>query len=487
MNVGLFLRHLPYWANVWHKMPKRRCTQNIVRAFLPIMGGIIKIEACMSPLIHQIRSDETLPASADVVVIGGGIVGACAAYFLVRRGLSVALVEKGYVGCEQSSRNWGWCRRQNRDEREMPLANLALRLWDEMTDEIGLDLGFRRCGLTYVTADAKQLSEWDEWRKIGRQFGVNTRLLTAEEAGASVAAADGRKWLGGINVPEDGKAEPWLAAPQIAEGARKHGATIHQNCAARGLDVTNGRVTGVITEKGTIRTNAVLCAAGAWASLFLRRHAVSLPQASVRQTSLRTGPAPDLGEAIYTPDFAMTRRIDGSYTIAVSGKAILEITPQGIRYARPFMPMFIKRLKAVEIGIGRSFFKGPDSLSNWRFDGPSPFEEIRVLDPTPDGRTIELIKARLKTLFPTVADAGIASTWAGYIDSTPDSVPVISPVGSIDGVFVAAGCSGHGFGIGPGIGHLAADLVAGDRPVVDPVHFRLTRFTDNSKIKVGDF
>ncbi|SJM28058.1 putative Sarcosine oxidase [Mesorhizobium delmotii] len=331
----------------------------------------------MSPLIHHISSDETLPKSADVVVIGGGIVGASAAYFLARRGLSVALIEKGYVGCEQSSRNWGWCRRQNRDARELPLANLALRLWEELTEEIGHDLGFRRCGLIYATADPKQLAEWDKWRAVARRFDVKTRMLTADEATAAVPAAGGRKWLGGVHAADDGKAEPWLAAPRIAEGARKHGATIHQNCAARGLDITNGQVSGVVTEKGLIRTSAVLCAAGAWASAFLRMHAVSMPLASVRQTALRTGPAPDFGEAVFTPDFAMTRRLDGSYTIAVSGRATLEITPQGIRYVRPFLPMFMKRLKAVEIGIGRSFFEGPDSMRRWHLDKPTPFERIR--------------------------------------------------------------------------------------------------------------
>lgn len=441
----------------------------------------------MAPLIHQIRSDETLPQSVDAVVIGGGIVGASAAYFLAKRGLSVALIEKGYVGCEQSSRNWGWCRRQNRDAREMPIANLSMRLWDEMTAEIGLDLGFRRCGLTYVTSDLKQLAEWDAWRKIGQQFDVNTRMLTSEEATSTVATASGRKWVGGVHAIEDGKSEPWLAAPQIAEGARKLGATIHQNCAARGLDVTNGQITGIVTEKGLIRTNAVLCAAGAWASSFMRMHAVSMPQANIRQTSLRTGPAPDFGEAVYTSDFAMTRRIDGTYTIAVSGKATLEITPQGIRYARPFLPMFIKRLKAVEIGIGRSFFDGPDALGSWSLDKPTPFERMRVLDPVPDNKTIALIMKRLTAMFPTIANAGVASSWGGYIDMTPDSVPVISPVGSIGGVYLAAGCSGHGFGVGPGIGHLAAELVAGDRPSVDPTPFRLSRFTDKSKIEVGDF
>ncbi|TIM40255.1 MAG: FAD-binding oxidoreductase [Mesorhizobium sp.] len=441
----------------------------------------------MSPLIHHISSDETLPRSADVVVIGGGIVGASAAYSLARRGLSVALIEKGYVGCEQSSRNWGWCRRQNRDARELPLANLALRLWQELTEEIGHDLGFRRCGLIYATDDPKQLAEWDKWRAVARRFDVKTRMLTAEEATAAVPAAGGRKWLGGVHAADDGKAEPWLAAPRIAEGARKHGATIHQNCAARGLDITNGQVSGVVTEKGLIRTSAVLCAAGAWASAFLRVHAVSLPQASVRQTTLRTGPAPDLGGAIFTSDGALTRRIDGSYTIAASGRATLEITPQGIRYARPFLPMFIKRLKAVEIGISRSFFAGPETLGRWHLDRPTPFERIRVLDPAPDKRMEASIMTQIRALFPAVADAGIVSSWGGYIDFTPDAVPVISAVDSIGGAFVAAGCSGHGFGAGPGIGHLAADLVAGDAAIVDPAPFRLSRFADRSKIEVGAF
>ncbi len=439
----------------------------------------------MSPTIHHICSDEALPKSADVVVIGGGIVGASAAYFLARRGLSVALIEKGYVGCEQSSRNWGWCRRQNRDARELPIANLALRLWEQLTKEIGHDLGFRRCGLVYASSDQKQLAEWDKWREVAGRFDVNTRMLTADEATAAVPAASGRKWLGGVHAADDGKAEPWLAAPRIAEGARMHGATIHQNCAARGLDITNGQVSGVVTENGTIRTSAVLCAAGAWASAFLRMHAVSLPQASVRQTALRTGPAPDLGGAIYTSDCALTRRIDGSYTVAVSGRAKLELTPQSIRYARPFMPMFIKRLSTIEIGMGRSFFQGPETLERWHLDRPTPFERIRVLDPAPDMRLVATIMTRVKALFPAVADAGIVSSWGGYVDCTPDAIPVISPVDSIGGVYAAAGCSGHGFGAGPGIGHLAADLVAGDAPCVDPTPFRLSRFTDRSKIEVG--
>jgi len=217
----------------------------------------------MSPSIKRIPSDEQLPSAADVVVIGGGIVGATAAYFLTRRGLSVALVEKGYIGCEQSSRNWGWCRQQNRDARELPLSGVALRLWDELTAEIGRDLGFRRCGLLYATDDPTQLNEWERWRDTARAFNINTKMLSSTEAAATIPV-NGRRWLGGVHSVDDGKAEPALAAPMIAEGARDRGATIHQDCAARGLEITNGAVTGVMTEKGFIRANAVLCAAGAW-------------------------------------------------------------------------------------------------------------------------------------------------------------------------------------------------------------------------------
>jgi glycine/D-amino acid oxidase-like deaminating enzyme len=176
-----------------------------------------------------------------------------------------------------------------------------------------------------------------------------------------------------------------------------------------------------------------------------------------------------------------------AYTIASSGRATLELTPQSIRYARPFLPMFIKRLKAVEIGIGRSFFEGPETLGRWHLDRRTPFERIRVLDPVADIRMVATIMTRIKAQFPAVADAGIVSSWGGYVDSTPDAVPVISPVESIGGAFAAAGYSGHGFGAGPGIGHLAADLVAGDVASVDPTPFRLSRFTDRSKIEVGAF
>ena len=120
-----------------------------------------------------------------------------------------------------------------------------------------------------------------------RQFGVETRMLSAAEAQALTPQA-GRAWLGGVHSVTDGKAEPALASTVIAEGARQNGATIHQDCAARGLETTNGAVSAVVTEKGRVRTSAVVLAGGAWASMFCRQYGISFPQASIRQTALRT-------------------------------------------------------------------------------------------------------------------------------------------------------------------------------------------------------
>lgn len=438
----------------------------------------------MPAYVERIHSDEVLPAQADVVVVGGGILGATATYFLAKRGLSVALLEKGHVGCEQSSRNWGWCRQQNRDRRELPLSVLSMRLWDELTREINRDLGFRRCGLVYATHDEAVLAGWENWRKIAQEYGVDTQVLSRAELAQRVPEARD-KWVGGTYSERDGKAEPALAVPAIAEGAKALGATIHQHCAARGIDLQNGAIAGVETERGYIRTSAVICAAGAWSSRFMRPLGISFPQASIRQTALQTAPMESIGEAISTPYCTITRRLDGSYTLAISGKANLEITPQAIRYSREFMPQFFRRLKNVKLGVGQSFISGPDSLKALLANDDRIFEQNRVLDPAPLKWLMGQVVESVQKTFPQLGKIRITNAWGGFVDCTPDAVPVVSKVDGVAGLVLAAGCSGHGFGLGPGLGHLAAELVANDTPVVDPTPFRMSRLVDGSKLDIA--
>ncbi len=136
----------------------------------------------MSPPVTRVRSDEALPPSADVVVIGGGIAGVAAAYAIAKKGHSVAVVEKGYIAGEQSSRNWGFCRQQNRDLRELPLAQRALEIWAGLNEELGAETGFRRAGLIYATTRQDDLDAWARWCEQARAFQMHSRVLSAHRS-----------------------------------------------------------------------------------------------------------------------------------------------------------------------------------------------------------------------------------------------------------------------------------------------------------------
>ena len=437
--------------------------------------------------LFEIETSPALPESADVAVIGGGIVGVCAGYYLARRGLKVALVEKGRIGAEQSSRNWGWCRQQNRDARELPMATESLTLWDRFAEEIGEDLGFRRCGLLYLSDDDSQLAGWAKWRDFAIGEGVVTHMLSPDEASAR-GSATGKSWKGGVFSPTDGTADPARAAPVIARGILKAGGSVHQFCAARGLETMGGRVSAVVTEKGTIRTKTVVHAGGAWASSFLNQYGIRFPQSSVRSSILSLGPgAAGLPEALHTAAVSVTRRGDGGYTLAISGGARVDPTPQQLRFARQFVPMFLRRWRSLAIGGLEGWKSGHETLGRWKLDAPTPMEARRILDPTPDPRQIAETHARAQALLPALKSVPVAARWAGYIDSTPDGVPAIGELAGLPGFIVAAGFSGHGFGIGPGAGHMIADIVTGAKPILDPRPYRPERLEGSAFGKVAEF
>ncbi|MBR0679197.1 FAD-binding oxidoreductase [Roseomonas eburnea] len=435
-------------------------------------------------LLDTVEGDATLPEAADVVVIGAGIVGVSAAYALAKAGHSVALLEKGVVAGEQSSRNWGWCRLLNRDEREIPLMQHSHELWDRLPAEIGADMGFRRNGLVYATKDPAQLARWQEWAEMAAAYQAPVRMIDGAEA-KRLTPGNEQDWIGGVVSPRDGRAEPAMAAPALAKAARALGVTLHQTCAVRGLDTTGGRISGVFTEKGRIRSQAVILAAGAWASMFLRRHGIDMPQSSVHSTVFATTPAKQVSPGgLFTPDFILTPLLDGGYIVAANARGRLELTPAGIRYARKFLPSLRKNWKVVELRLGRSFFEGPDAWhGRWSFDRPTVFEKIRVLEAKPKTSIVEPALRQIVAAYPELAGIRAARLWAGWIDSTPDAVPVISRVDALPGLVVAAGFSGHGFGIGPGAGRLAADLATGAPPVVDATPFALARLVDGSPIR----
>jgi len=441
----------------------------------------------MSPPLVHINTSPKPPASTDVVVIGGGIVGVFAAYYLAQRGVSVALVEKGRIGAEQSSRNWGWCRQQNRDARELPMATRSLELWDQFAIDSGEDTGFRRCGLLFLSNDEAELSGWANWRDFAKTSGVTSHMLSSREA-AERGNVTGRPWKGGVFSPNDGTADPAKAAPAVAAALMKLGGSVHQNCAARGIETEGGRVSGVITEAGVIKTQTAVLAGGAWASSFCRQLGIRFPQASIRQSILSVSPVEHrLPDALVMQGVSATRRIDGRYALAISGRARVDLTPQFMRFAPQFVPMFAKRWRSLLPGGLQGIQGGHETLARWGLDAPTPMERVRILDPKPCLRTIRETQRRAVELLPQLRDAKITHAWAGFVDSTPDGVPCIGEVAGVPGFILAAGFSGHGFGIGPGAGHLIADLASGAEPIVDPTPFRPGRFSSSAWGKVAEF
>lgn len=435
----------------------------------------------MAPRVDPVAADVAVPARADVVIIGGGIVGTCTALHLAEKGVSVVLCEKGHIAGEQSSRNWGWCRKQGRDPREIPLIIEAMRQWPGMNERVGGETGFRQTGILYLGADAADMARYEEWLGHAQPYQIDSRLLSPDEI-AGLMPQTSRRWAGGLFTASDGRAEPQKAAPAIAAGARRRGATVLTGCAVRGIETSGGRVSAAITERGPIACGSVVLAGGAWSSLFCRSVGVRLPQLKVLASVQRTVPVEKGPEsAAYGPDFALRKRLDGGYTVAPGGTTIVDIVPDSFRFFADFLPVLRLEWRGLRFRVGRRFVEEFRLPQRWALDAPSPFEQVRVLDPEPATGLLDAAMRNLARDFPMFHGVGVAERWAGLIDATPDAVPVISGIDALPGLFVATGFSGHGFGIGPGAGRLMAELVMDGPTVVDPTPFRFSRFIDGSR------
>ncbi len=427
---------------------------------------------------------DPLPPAVDVVVIGAGVIGISTAWFLTQAGLTVQVCEKGRVAGEQSSRNWGWVRQQGRDPAELPIMMESLRIWDALAEQTGEDLGFTRCGVMYLADDEAQLARYEQWLDVARQHQLDTRLLNAAEVDALIPHGNGQ-WHGALYTPSDGRAEPWQAVPRLARAAQRQGCRITENCAVRVIDTQAGAVSEVVTERGTVRTQAVVCAAGAWSSLFSRNAGIDFPQLAVRSTAARTAPAP----AVYTgnaaaEDLAFRRRADQGYTVALGDHQEHFLGTDTFRYLGKFMPALREAGRDTRFRLtGGVMPRVP--RARWRGDERTVFERIRVLDPAPSTWAVTQIRQRLAARLPPLADVELLDTWAGMIDVTPDIVPIMDESPRHRGYFIAAGFSGHGFGIGPGAGRVMADKVLGNPPAHDLHRFRLSRFSDGTRITPG--
>lgn len=436
----------------------------------------------MAPRIAPVETDTELPPAADVVIIGGGIIGISTAMFLAEQGLSVVVCEKGVVAGEQSSRNAGWVRQQGRDPREVALSMVSLALWRGIDARVDGDTGFRQCGSLYGFRTEAELSRYDAWVAKAKALGLESQVLDRDGVAATAPGLE-RDYPIGLYTETDGRAEPQKAVPAITAYARRLGVTVLENCAVRAVERAGGAISGVVTERGRIAAAKVVLAGGAWSSLFCRSLGLRLPQLKVivsmqRTEALANGP----DSAIWVPGICSRRRDDGGYTIENGGKYVADIVPDSFRFLLDYLPTVRREGKAMSLRLGRRFFKELGYLKPWGADGISPFEKERVLDPLPDPAVMAAVPRLMAEQMPVFAGLAIAEQWGGCVDVTPDAIPVISPVEQVPGFFLSTGYSGHGFGLGLGAARLTADLVSGREPIVDPHDFRFSRFSEKDGV-----
>ncbi len=415
----------------------------------------------------------------DVVVIGGGIVGCSAAYYLAKRGVAVNLYEKGTISGEQSSRNWGFVRQQGRDPAELPLMIASNRIWQGLEQELESDLGWRQGGNLRLVTDESQLQPYRDWKKIALEHGLHTRLLDAEET---------RQLLPGLATPvqaalyteNDGQADPLRVTHAFATSAGRLGADINSRCAVLSLETSAGKISSAVTEEEEIRCDAVICAAGAWSSRLARTVGLRIPQLWLRASVGYTTGGRNLTPcAVWMPGLAFRQDSDGGFTVAYSGAYRHDLNLDSFRFMRDFWRCFKKYRRSIRISLGHSLLQDLMGELN-------SFTSQRTLNPAPMENVLHQALNKFKASFPNQSHIQFTRTWAGYIDTTPDMLPIIDRIEQPGGLVMATGFSGHGFGLGPMAGQVAAQLALNETVSHDLRAFRYGRFSEGKTVAPGN-
>ncbi|MEM7172697.1 MAG: FAD-binding oxidoreductase [Pseudomonadota bacterium] len=411
-----------------------------------------------------------LPKNCDVVIIGGGIIGTAAAYYLARQGQSVVLFEKGRIAGEQSSRNWGAVRQQGRHPAELPLMMDCNRLWQGLEQNLEAGLDWRQQGQMRVAFDKQRLEDSEAWLPIAKEHGLDTHILTPAQVAKTLPHFDSTGCLGAMFTPSDGCAEPEKVAPAFAAAAKRLGAKVADFCGVLSLDIQNGQVCGVESEQGSVAAATVVCAAGAWTSRLLRSIGHRHPSLWVRASVGRSGPIPlELRKLVVWSRCAYRQRPDRRVTVAAASDGYHDLNLDSLRFGLQFLPLAKRNRRNLKVRLGSALWQ--DLFG--RFADPV---QQRTIEPPPAAEALDRALKDFQKDYPGAGPMAFEKTWAGYIDYMPDELPVIDELDHPGGLFIAAGLSGHGFGIGPMVGSVVADLIVKGQSRYDLSPFKAGRF-----------
>ncbi|MCC6187469.1 MAG: FAD-dependent oxidoreductase [Anaerolineales bacterium] len=352
-----------------------------------------------------------LPDSSEVAIIGGGLVGCAAAYYLTQQGASVVLIEQNGVGSGASGRSGGGVRQSARAAAEIPLAIQAVALFSGLADELGLDIEYvQRGNLRLVeSVDYIRPMQVDIARQQGQ--GLNVRWLEQSEVCELAPALQRESLLGASFCPTDGHANPLKVTAGFAAAARRRGARILTGCSVTGFRQLDSGLVQLATTAGRLRARNVIIAAGAGTARLCQASGFDLPLANMRYESLVTEAVRPLFDAMF-----------------------------GVASA----DLFFRQTRHGSVHFGGGLVLPAD-------------------DETTTQDNLAAAAAHLARLVPALAQANLVRTWGGLDPSTPDGIPIIDCLG--DNLLVATGFCGHGFALGPVVGRLlAAWVTRGQRP-----------------------
>jgi sarcosine oxidase subunit beta len=367
-----------------------------------------------------------LPRRADVVVVGGGVIGTSVAFHLAEAAVDVCLIERSELASGSTSRAAGGIRAQFSDPLNIALGLRSIEAYERFAERPGAEIDLRQVGYLFLLDDPHDVESFERSVELQNEHGVPSRFVGLEEVRRLCPLAGLEGVLAATFSPLDGHASPEAVVQGYAAGARRNGATILTGCAVTGIRVEDGRIRGIHTARGAVETETVICAAGAW----------SPELASMVGIELLVEPV--LREVGYT----------------------------GAADAPDHLPL------TIDFSTGFYFHReGPGLLFGMADRNQEPGFDAR-----PDPSWLERVTAVAERRLPSLLELEIAGGWKGYYEVTPDHNALIGESPEVSRLLYATGFSGHGFLQGPAVGEIVRDLVLGREPFVDVSPLDVGRF-----------
>lgn len=352
-------------------------------------------------------SQRPLPEDARVVVIGAGIMGLAIAYNLARFGVDrIVVLDAGYLCGGASGRNGGGVRAQWSSETNIRLMRRSIAICDDFATQMRINVWFRQAGYLFLARSEGRAKQLSDSVALQNEHGLPTRMLDAGEVKKLVPELDTAKIVAASYNPEDGVVFPWPFVWGYARECQRLGVDLHTHTRVVDLETQGSRITGVVTDRGVIRTPKVICAAGAWSPEITEMVGVSLPSHPHRHEICSTEPL------------------------------------------KPFLRPFVGDL---ESGL---YFS--QSMRGEIVGGHGNPRVPEGLDQNSSLRFLALYARSLTEAMPILGGVRVLRQWSGCYDITPDGNPLVGPVDEMDGLILTSGFMGHGFMMAPIMGELLA-------------------------------